>query len=130
MQHQAFQLDAVLLRKSQRALEHGILHDVQNFGIIDGLVDVFAALVTAQIRAGRVAHVVDVQLTLDVEIKRLERNHVRNFRDFALERGLIDRQEAVALDADAHRVAVLHFFCLHRHHPSDGGFHQTDTCAK
>ena len=90
MQHQAFQLDAVLLRKSQRALEHGILHDVQNFGIIDGLVDVFAALVTAQIRAGRVAHVVDVQLTLDVEIKRLERNHVRNFRDFTLERGLID----------------------------------------
>ena len=76
------------------------------------------------------AHVVDVQLALDIEVKRLKRHQILNSRDFALERRQIDRQEAVALDADAHWVAVLHFFCLHRHHPSDGGFHQTDTCAK
>ena len=76
------------------------------------------------------AHVVNEQLALDVEIKRLIRHQILNLRNLALERSQIDRQEAVALDADAHRVAVLHFFRLHRHHPSDGRFDQTDARVK
>ena len=130
MEHQAVQLDAVLLGKRQRAFQHGVLDNRQDLGIVDGLVDILPALVAAQVCAGRMAHVVDVQLALDIEVKRLERDHVRDLGDLALERGLVDGQEAVALDADAHRVAVLHFFRLHRHHASDGCFDQTDARIK
>ena len=130
MQHQAIQLDAVLFMQRQRAFQHGVLHDGQNFRIVDGLINIFPALVAAQIRAGRVAHVVDEQLALDVKVERFIWHQILNLRDFTLDRCLIDRQEAVALDADAHRVAILHFFRLHRHHPPDGRFDQTDARVK
>ena len=76
------------------------------------------------------AHVVDEQLALDVKVEWFIRHQILNSRDFALERCQIDWQEAVALDADAHRVAILHFFRLHRHHPPDGRFDQTDARVK
>ena len=130
MQHQAIQLDAVLFMQRQRAFQHGVLHDGQNFRIVDGLINIFPALVAAQIRAGRVAHVVDVQLALNIKIKRLKRNHVRDLRNFTLERGLVNRQETVALDTDAHRIAVLHLLGLHGHHAANGGLDQTDLFIK
>ena len=130
MEHQRLQLDAVFLRQRHCTLQHCIFHDAQNFGVVDGLIDILPANVAAKIRAGRVAHIVDEQLAFDVEVERLKRNQILNLRNLALERRQIDRQEAVALDADAHRVAVLHFFRLHRHHASDGCFDQTDAHIK
>ena len=130
MEHQRLQLNAVFLRQRHCTLQHRVFHDAQNLGIINGLIDIFPANVAAEVRTGRVTHIVNEQLALDVEIERLKRHQILNLRDFALERRQIDRQEAVALDADAHRVTVLHFFRLRRHHPPDGRFDQTDACVK
>ena len=72
------------------------------------------------------AHIVNIQLSLDVKIKGGIGHHILNLRHLALESRLVHRQEAVPLHADPHRLTSLHIFCLDGYHPSDGGLHQTD----
>ena len=76
------------------------------------------------------AHVVDVELPLQIEIKGREGHHVLDLGDTALESGAVGGQEAVALHADPHGLAVLHLLGLHRHHTADGGLHQTHGFVK
>jgi hypothetical protein len=116
--------------KRHCALEHGVLHDIQDFRVVDRLPDILSAVEAAQICADGMAHVVDVQLALDIEIERRKRHKAVDLRHRALDRVPVHRQIAVALDADAHRVAVLHGRRLHGHHAPDGSLDQADPLVK
>ena len=76
------------------------------------------------------AHVVQIQLALDVEIKRREGNKIFDFGDLALERVLVDRKIPVALDAHAHGIAVFHGLGLYGHHAADRSLDQTHTLVE
>ena len=114
------------LRQSQRALQHGVLDDILDAGILNGLIDVFPVGIKPQIGADRMAHIVHIQLSSDVIVKGLIGHHILDFRNFAAEGCLVHRKETVPLHADAQRIPGLHFLCLNRNHPSDGGLHQPD----
>ncbi|MPM68173.1 hypothetical protein SDC9_115104 [bioreactor metagenome] len=119
MPQNAVQRHRILLRERLRALEHGVERDGVGVRVVNRLENICPLCIQPQIRRRRMPQIVDVELSADIEVKRRERNHAPDRRNFAAERVPVHRQVAVSLHADAEWIPLLHLRCLHGHHTPD-----------
>ena len=82
------------------AFQHGVLYDALDVGIVDGLENIIPVGVQPKIGTDGMAHVVDVELSFDVKIKRLKRHHILDLRHLSLEGSFVYGQEIIWLYTD------------------------------
>ncbi len=101
MFYQIFCGHAVFVGEGHCAFQHGVLYDALDVYVVDCFVYVIFMCVESQVGADGVAHVVDVELSFDVKVKWLVRDHVFDVRHFTFEGCFVYRQEIVLLCADS-----------------------------